>query len=213
MTEDTFGDLAEIVAPKHTAVVVIDVQNDFCDPAGLWGRHGRDLDMIQAMLPVLKRFLSQCREIGLPLVFTREIQDAEHTSGPMRSRWQRLDVREEYLQEGTWGAEICRGFEPQEADFCIVKYRYSGFSSETFTEWLKSKRIRTLVLTGVCTNVCVEATALDAYMRDYYAVVMEDCVAAFSPQEHEASLHDVRKYMGIVTSSEALLKLWSRRGA
>jgi len=209
MREETFWDLPEIVAPKHTAVVVIDVQNDFCDPAGLWGRHGRDLSMIQTILPTLKSFLSQCRAIGLPLVFTRELQDTEHTSAPMRSRWQRLDVREEYLQEGTWGAQICRGLEPQQSDLCVAKYRYSSFSSEAFTEWLKTKKIRTLVLTGVCTNVCVEATALDAYMRDYYAVVLEDCVAAFSPQEHESSLHDVRKYMGIVTSSEALLNLWS----
>ena len=77
---------------------------------------------------------------------------------------------------------------------------------------LRSTGIKSLILTGVATNVCVESTARDGFMKDYYIVMVSDCTAAESTAEHEAALHNIRNYFGAVASSDKIMAAWDSTG-
>ena len=97
---------------------------------------------------------------------------------------------------------------PQEDDTVIPKYRYSGFVSTCLDHFLRLNEIKTVIVTGVATNVCVETTARDAFMRDYYAVVPSDLTEGTSPEAKRASLSNIDSFFGQVVDSQSLLRCW-----
>src|SRR3990170_6767167 len=99
--------LAEKVDPEHTALIVVDVQNDFCADGGALHRWGRDVSMIQAMLPCLVDFIDQAREAGVFVVFIRELGDEPYLSPFMLERRRKQGrLGEQFILEGTWGADF-----------------------------------------------------------------------------------------------------------
>lgn len=199
---------AELLTQSKTAIVVIDMQNDFCTAGGAMDLRGQDLSMVQAMIPKLSNFLSQCSELNKEIIYIRMQHDDQHRAGPLRFRQEQMGIASDYLQEGTWGFDFCAAIRPQNGDKVITKYRYSAFFSDDFLAYLEQQQIETLVLTGVATNVCVESTAREAYMRDYYVVVAEDCVAAYSQELHETALVNIGTFFGQVLNGEQLIDLW-----
>lgn len=113
-------------------------------------------------------------------------------------------------QQGDWGFELCPGIGPQNSSHEIIirKHRYSGFVNTELDLILRSRGIQTVVMTGVATNVCVESTARDAFMRDYFVVLLQDCCATYSKEEQEATLKNIDTYFGEVVSSKELAALW-----
>ena len=204
-----FRNLGEIVSPEHTAIVVIDMQNDFCSPGGFFDKRS-DLTLVREMMPRLEKFLSACRELGLKIVHLAMYIDPQRTTSPMCERWDRLGINEDYCMEGAWGGNFCDNLTPQPGEHVFPKYCYSGLTSQDFRAWLESTNTRTLVLTGVATNICVESTAREAYMSGYYAVMVEDCVAAYSPEEQRMALQNTKRYFGNVASSAELLRIWQQ---
>ena len=95
---------------------------------------------------------------------------------------------------------------PDEA--IITKHRYGAFESTDLDLVLRSKGIRTVIMTGVATNVCVETTARQAFLRDYYVVFLSDCTATFSAAQHEAALWNIDQFFGQVVSSEDVIACW-----
>ena len=209
MEEPALTSLEAIVHPEHTALVVVDIQNDFCHPQGYYGRH-TDVSLVEAMLPRLRAFLEQSRKTAVRVAFTQQLYDQEHISGPLVDRWARLGVTERYLSPGTWGAALCDFLSPRPQEAVFPKYRYSTFHTPDFETWLTRHDIRTLVVTGVTTNVCVESTARDAFMRDYYVVLPEDCVAAYTERAHQTALDNVRQFFGRVCTANELVHAWGR---
>ncbi len=206
---EVFSSLDELLAPAHTAVVVTDVQNDFCSAGGHFDRHGKSLDQIQAMLPRLQAFLQEARRLG---VFIVHLQQTTMPGGLSDSpAWLYLKVRDgkdpDYTLAGTWGHEFVSGFEPHSGEPIIVKHRSSGFVRTTLPTVLASRRIQTVVVVGVVTQGCVESTARDAVFFDYHPVVVSDCVASTNPQLHEASLL-VQSVRHEVLLAERVLSIW-----
>ena len=111
-------------------------------------------------------------------------------------------------EEGTWGAEFYAGLQPQNGDIVITKHRYSAFLGTDLDMILRSRGIRSLLISGVGTNVCVESTLRDGYMRDYYIVLLEDCVGATNQALHQATLQNVTLHFGSVSNSKEVIKLW-----
>jgi ureidoacrylate peracid hydrolase len=97
---------------------------------------------------------------------------------------------------------------PREGDVVIPKYKYSGFHSTYLDQFLRANRIETLIITGVATNVCVETTARDGFMRDYYVVIPRDLTEGTSPEDKESSLKNVGVFFGEVVGSADLLRCW-----
>jgi ureidoacrylate peracid hydrolase len=115
--------LEEKVAPGHAALVVIDMQNDFCHEEGAGARNGSDVGPVQAMVPRLNALIDAAREVGLPVIFVRTVHN----------EWTDSDVRRERhlgkipnCVEGTWGTEWY-GVEPRPGEPVVTKCRYSAF--------------------------------------------------------------------------------------
>ena len=90
----------------------------------------------------------------------------------------------------------------------MTKHRYSAFQGTDLELILRSNGIKTIIPTGVATPVCVESTVRDGYMRDFYVVLAKGCVAARHLEEHNATISNINKYFGMVTTSEEIISAW-----
>ena len=201
--------LEEKVDPRHAAVVVVDVQNDFCADDGAMARIGRPVATVQAMVPVLQALLEDARAAGVPVIFvqyghTSATESEVHLEQRMRGRSDMVICR-----QGTWGADFY-GVAPEPGETVVQKHRYSGFIGTDLDLILRSTGRRVLVMTGIATNGCVEATARDGFMHDYYIVLVDDCCSCFSPELHQATLQNIRDAYGVVTTADQLSGIWTR---
>lgn len=203
------ADRVTLLDPCQTAILVIDVQNDFCSPGGCFAKRGYDLSLIQAMLPRLREFLAQARSLGPRVVFVRAIYDTPSLNDPMsRRRAERGASPCDTL--GGWGAEFCEGFGPLPGGEEVVKHRYSAFNGTDLHARLTVWGVRSLVLTGVASNVCVESTTRDGFQYGYHPFFVEDCCAAVLAQEHQGAVYNIRNYFGEVVSAAQVLSCWQK---
>jgi ureidoacrylate peracid hydrolase len=189
---------------KDSVLIVVDVQNDFCHPEGVFGRAGLDLSGPQAAVEKILPLIEAARAGSVPVIFVKTHHDAWNNSRVFDDRHMRKAAGAEICATGTWGAEYYR-VRPAADDCEIVKHRYSAFVGTNLEVVLRSLARQTVFVTGVTTNVCVESTIRDAFMRDYQSVLVEDCAGAPTKKEHESAVHNVRTYFGSVTDSASLL--------
>lgn len=207
--DDLLLTLEQKVAPVHTALVVVDVQNDFVAEGGFFDRTGGDVASIQAAIPPLLRLIEHARRAGVLVVFVRAIYDPEYLSGPMIERNRRRHLEMPRCLTGTWGADFYK-IEPAPDEPIVVKHRYSAFMGTSLDQLLRQRGIRSLLLTGVATDVCVESTARDAYFLDYYVAVVADCCGAAREEYHRDALARFERDYGGVTSSAEVIGAWER---
>src|SRR5262249_18201571 len=154
--------LRQKVDPAHAALIVVDVQNDFCSEEGFFGREGYDMTQIQAAVPRIKRLIDEARAAGVKVVFIRSTYDPHHLNDPTRERNLRRGLNKSGCTTGAWGTELY-GVAPIAGEPLVTKHRYSAFQGTDLHIILRSWGIRTLIMTGVTTNVCVESTAREGY--------------------------------------------------
>jgi ureidoacrylate peracid hydrolase len=208
MIDGTFESLAERVDPRKTAVIVVDVQNDFCHSDSPLAKFGFDLSAAQDMVPRLLQLVESARAAGTSVIWVRAVHN-QWTRSPIAEE-QRLRKRRDadlICKEGSWGAEFYR-VEPTPDEPIVTKHRYSAFVDTDLELILRSRGIDRVVMTGVATNVCVESTARDAYMRDYYVTFVDDCSATYDPAKHAATLRNMGDHFGVVVSSDELIEAW-----
>ena len=192
---DLLRTLDEKVAPGHAALVTVDVQNDFCHEDGFLGSLGAPMGLIQAMVPRLGRFARRRPgRAGCPS-FTSSATTTSNTHrpwSPSRSsaagcRWSSTAARGATPPTASRarGAPSSTESRPGPGEEIVVKHRYSGFRSTNLDLLLRSRGIQTVILTGAATNVCVESTARDVYMHDYYLVFVSDGTATTSEGAHQ----------------------------
>lgn len=199
--------LGEKVRPEHTALIVVDVQNDFCHSDGAYVKRGNDVSLIQAMVPRLQQTIEASREAGVAVIFLRIAQSPDTNS----EAWEALESDDEgprLVMEGTWGAEFYDPIRPLPGEREIVKRRHSGFNRTPLDLLLRSQGIKTVVLGGVASNVCVEATAREAADNDYYVVFLEDGSASAKASLHEDALYTIRTYIGEVATCAQVIEEW-----
>ncbi|MBI2848645.1 MAG: cysteine hydrolase [Chloroflexi bacterium] len=205
------GILEEKVNPVHTVLIVVDVQNDFCHPEGTFARAGHDLGMIGEIMPPLVALIEKARRWGVPIIYTQTFHSLWTDSPLWKERFEKTGVEgEKHCRDGTWGADFYQ-VSPLPQERVVIKHRYSAFYGTDLEVILKSREIKTVIMTGVATNVCVETTARDAYMRDYQVVFIEDCTAAYVRQEHQATLVNMQKFFGTVTASSEVIQAWEKK--
>ena len=208
MTDTDF--LAERIDPKATALIVVDVQNDFCHSDSPLAKAGNDMSAAQDMVPRLLTLVDAARGAGATIIWVKMLH-AEWSTSPANTE-HRLRTRPNtalICQEGTFGYEFYR-VEPEPGEPIVVKHRYSAFVDTDLQLILRSKGITSVLLTGVATNVCVESTARDAYMRDYYVTFVEDCSATYDQAKHDATLRNMADHFGVVVTAEEIIEAWQR---
>lgn len=205
--------LAELVNRKHTAVIVVDMQNDFCKAGWTFDRLGIDISMYPSMLPRLSRLLTGARDIGVQVIYIQmTVLPNRMSESPAQIRFNlRLHLASHgatqpllYTIEDTPGQEIIAELAPEPGDLVVRKFRSSGFWGTNLDMLLRSNGIETVIVTGCTTEGCVESTARDAMFNDYYVVLPEDCVASDDPHQHEASLFLMRHRFDVVSSNDIL---------
>lgn len=202
-------DLKDRCDPRWACFLVVDVQNDFVHPKGSAGLRGEEVSAAIAAVPRLVRFIDAARSVSLPIVYVKTTH-SQWTDTPSwvyrRSQQKSLST----CREGTWGAEFYEGISPLPEERVVIKHRYSAFINTDLNTVLKARGIQSVLVAGVATNVCVETTARDAYMYDYYVTVVEDCSAAYDATLHANTLENIRRHFGLVASSDEIIAGWRR---
>lgn len=198
--------------PAHGHVLVlVDLQNDFCDPSGACARAGQDVMSVQKMLPAVMDLIGVAHECGVPTVFLRVVHGAWFDTAAWRRRGAgggSLNAEETPVTvEGSWGAEFCQVV-PGPDDLVITKHRYSGFDHTELELALRAKECSTVVLAGTQTNVCVRQTAFDAVSLGFSVAVVRDCVASTVRSLHEGALTDIAERAGEVIGLPDLCARW-----
>lgn len=191
---DVLDTLAEMIDPAHTAVVCVDVQNDFCSRGGHFERHGKSLAMIEDRLATMVDFVREAQASGIPVAFLKQATLPENMSDS--PAWLRFKTRDgkssDYTIRGSWGWEMVEGLRAGPRDWVIEKFRPDGFHQTDLDLLLRAKGIRTVVILGTTTEGCVESTIRSASYRDYYVVVVEDAIGSPNATLHDGSMNLIR---------------------
>ena len=211
MSNDATGllrTLTEKVDPLYCALLVIDVQNDFAAEGGFFDKVGGDLSAIQKeRVPALLKLITEARRTGVRVIFVQAIYDPENLSAPMRERNARLKMEQPRCLTGSWGAEFYR-VRPEPREHVVIKHRYSAMVNTELPNLLKQNSIRSLLLTGIATDTCVESAGRDAYFIDYYVTIVEDCCGAASEEDHRMALKRFNRDYGEVVTSGEVMDVW-----
>jgi nicotinamidase-related amidase len=204
--------LAEKVDPTRTALVVVDMVNDFVHPEGKTAvRAGRRVEHAQAAIPNQRRLLEGARRAGVPVVHVQHTTLPDHASdsGPWldarsRATYSVVDI----CMDGTWGQAVIDELLPTPGETIVKKYRYSGFAGTNLDLVLRSMGRESIVCCGVSTNVCVEATAREAFSLDYYVVIPGDACASWDMDLHASALATAGHRYATVCTSDDLIATW-----
>lgn len=211
--------LEELVNPKHTALLLVDIQNDFIMPGGYADKLGDDLSAGQQIVPRVKRVLDAARRSGVLVVHIQMTYYNDYLAeSPATLRHlllraglkdspsiEKLPVR---CIEGTWGWKIVDDLAPLPNELVVRKHRASAFIGTNLDMLLRSNGIKTVTIVGVVTHGCVFSTANDAPIFEYYPVILRDCVATYKKELHDAALLIMGQARDVVDSSE-VINLWT----
>ena len=205
--------ISDWIRPDRCALVVVDVQNDFCHPSGALARMGNDVSLVSKMMPGIHRLVGGARRMRVPRIFVKTEMSSWFETPAWRMRGRAGTVfdaeRVPVVQGGTWGAELFE-LEPAPDELVLAKFRYSAFAYTPLELVLRSIGRETIVLAGTATHQCVEATARDAIGLGFYPVLVRDATASRALTYHEMAVEDFSAHLGFVTSSTELVDSWSQ---
>ena len=200
-----YSELSEILQPEHTALLVVDMQNDFCRPSGWMATQaGRDLSAIDEMVPHAVALVDAARDAGVFVVFIQQTtlpDNASDTAAWIYFKTRDGRTRTDYTLDGSVGQEVISEIEPRPGEARVKKHRPSSFHETELDRLLRDRGIETVVVFGTFTQGCVLATTLDASFHDYYVVLAEDCVQSFSQRLHGVALEFMSSRYDVVPSA------------
>jgi ureidoacrylate peracid hydrolase len=189
---------------ESTALIIIDMQKDFCCEGGIFHKRGFDIKSAQNLAKRLNSFLKEGRKTLKHIIHLQMIRKPEFTSPLVDDLYSRTKMERSYDPAFAEFYEVI----PQTGDIVIPKHKYSGFVSTYLDPLLRSKRINTLIITGLATNVCVESTARDGFMREYYIIIPSDLTEGTSTEAKKWSLLNLDMFFAEVVSSNEILECW-----
>jgi ureidoacrylate peracid hydrolase len=213
------------VVPDHTAVIVVDMQNDFGAPGGMFDAAGIDISGIRAAVPTTRQVIETARREGMTVVYLKmgfkpDLSDAGAPGTPNFIKHQGLRAGAEttapdgspsrILIRDCWNTDILPELAPAPDDLVFYKHRYSGFFQTALDTTLRDRGIDTLIFTGCTTSVCVESTFRDAMYHDYRCLLLEDCTAKpiginLPRSNHDATLLTLEILFGWVATSAVFM--------
>jgi ureidoacrylate peracid hydrolase len=219
------------IDPGQTAVLVVDMQNDFGAKGGMLDLAGVDISPNQAVIEPTGRLLAAARQGGITVVYLKmgyrpDLSDLGTAETPNRIRHPSVGTMvaapdgraSRILIRDTWNTAIVDELGPHAFDVVLYKTRYSGFYGTDLDDVLRGRGVRSLIVTGWTTSVCVESTIRDAFFRDYRCVLVEDCAAepmghGLPRGNHEASVLTIQMRFGWVSSSTKVIRALEARAS
>ena len=213
-----------------TAVIVVDMENDFGSKGGMFDLAGIDISMIQKVVGPTSKVLAAARSANIKVVYLKmgfrpDLSDLGAPDSVNRTRHLQImhvgktvqapdGSTSRILIRDNWGTEIVPQLKPQAGDVVMYKTRFSGFYQTDLDNVLKKFGIKHLIFTGCTTSVCVDSTIRDAMFRDYQPVLLADCTGepigyGLPRSNHEASLLTIEVLLGWVSSSDEFIKALS----
>ena len=193
---------------KTTALLVIDMQNTFCEP-----NSPAEVPTSRGIVQNINQLTSSLRNLNVPIIWV--LHANSQLNG--KSDWELFfnnvvanEVKEKTIESLAPGRQkVWKELDLNNSDLTIIKNRYSALipGSSNLNEILKKLNIDTLLIAGTKTNVCCESTARDGMMLNYKIVMVEDCCAALSDDEHQATLETIIQQFGDVMTYQEILKI------
>jgi ureidoacrylate peracid hydrolase len=210
---------------SDTAVIVVDMQNDFGFKGGMFDLAGIDITGIQKVVAPTGRVLASARKAGMKIVYLKmafrpDLSDLGAPGSVNRVRHLKMNVgkivrspdgnESRILIRDTWNTDILSELKPSDHDIIVYKSRFSGFYETDLHAILTKLKIKHLIFTGCTTSVCVESTVRDAMFRDYLPILISDCMSEpigekFARSNHDASLLSAEVLLGWVSSSDKFI--------
>jgi ureidoacrylate peracid hydrolase len=192
--------------PKTTALLVIDIQNDFCSPTGLMASMGKNVSGMPVMVGKIQKLATVFEGSGMPVFYTQQIYDRSKLTDLQKEQYD-LDGKMITCDIQGDGYNLYELTPP--TDRVFPKYNYNVFSNPDLSQELSDRGIKTLVITGVATQVCVETAIRNGFDIGYKIVVPRDLVATTSkdPDIQERTLRLVEKTYGIVVDSAEVIAI------
>lgn len=208
----TAGTPSDMKGADRTAVLVIDMQNDFCSRAGALAGLGADVSVNVELAGRLPGFLDRARDAGALVVWVRQVARDDLVSEARKRRAAAMGrTPTTVCAEGSWGAELVEGLSPSPADRHVEKWRYSAFVGTPLHNLLRSAGRDHVVVCGTAANVCVDSTVRDAYMSDLSVTVVADQVGWTREELARPALENLGFYFCDVVTSDQLLAGWGAR--
>lgn len=205
------------LVPENTALIIIDVQNDYVHKDGHAGKAaGKRIENTRRILKPLKKLIDVCKRSGVTVVWVRSVRTEDNCE---RYKHKILPPRfkdPDWLggpRKNSWGAEFADEIRPSEGDTVFEKTRNSAFFKTDLEEFLKRRKVDLLLFAGVATNVCVESSLRDAYFWDFDVVLVDDCCAAADATFHRGTVRTVNHTYGVVASSRQVIARITRATA
>ena len=202
------------IDPEQTAVLLVDMQNAFASTGGMLDLAGIDVKPAVAVVANARLVVDAARDANVPVIYLvmgyppdQSTAGGEDSPNPRKEialclMRERPELRGKLLTIGTWDFQIVDALKPALGDPVITKSRYSGFAGTPLDALLRSRGIRTLLMAGIASNVCVESTLRDAYFHEYWPVMIEDAtMPAGSPEIQRATVYNVSTFFGWVSTA------------
>src|SRR5262245_60709898 len=206
--------LREKVDPKHSALILVDVQNDFCADGGAMHREGRDLTLVKAMIPRLERLLAAARAAKVPCVWIRCLYNtrpnhylSEVWLEQAKRRRNGAYISYPVCEANEWNGDFFK-VKPLPDEAAATKHRYAAFGSTDLNLCLRPRASGTAILPALATIGSAGPPAAQAFLKDYYVVFTSDCSATFSQAAHDATLHNIDQFFGEVATGEQVAACW-----
>jgi ureidoacrylate peracid hydrolase len=205
------------LAPSRTAIIVVDLQNGYASKGGYRDLRGRDISGSEKVVANTNRILKAARAAGCTVVLLQNGWEPGqcdaggldspnwHKSNPLRLMREQPQLRDKILTKGGWDFELVDSLSVEQTDLIVPKTRYSGFTGTNLDLLLRERNIRTLIVTGIASNVCIESTIRDALFREYFCVFVHDATQQSGPAFiQDAVIYNVETFLGWVSSTDAV---------
>jgi ureidoacrylate peracid hydrolase len=205
--------LEDTVSPKHTALLVVDVQNDYVYGKGRTSTPHGQVNRCEEIIGPLNGFIDQCRAFGAQVIFTCTLHGSDFDLAPYKARKVQSQTVP-FCLKGTKGVELVEGLKkPLPHESVIIKHGNDAFLYHNLNTVLQSRGIKTLIFSGLDTAVCVDTTLRHAFHLGYYVVLAADICTSPSRERHVFAVNLIREMWGCVTSSTEISAIWNGKYA